>query len=180
MPADRAAFRKLVSEHTIPKTRVTCVTRVTANKISDLAGHIADAERVTCVTEAPLEAVSLPPRDRFKQECVTRKNNNKQTLTYLGHAVTRSRTESGREKKGLFCGAPQAAVLIDWLSYYEERAAIREYEGGLDRAEAEGLALNEAVAALGPVPRDLPAKSSECRLDMQASGLKASAFPYKA
>lgn len=47
-------------------------------------------------------------------------------------------------------GSPEATVLADWLAYYEERAAIREYEGGFDRAEAERLALDEAVAALGP------------------------------
>ncbi|MGT2479611.1 hypothetical protein ACU4GR_13615 [Methylobacterium oryzae CBMB20] len=34
---------------------------------------------------------------------------------------------------------------MDWLSYYEERAAIREYEGGFDRHEAERLVLKETV-----------------------------------
>lgn len=40
----------------------------------------------------------------------------------------------------------------DWFAHFEERAAIREYEGGFDRAEAERLALDDTVAALGPRP----------------------------
>ncbi|MGU3326108.1 hypothetical protein ACLBXB_04145 [Methylobacterium mesophilicum] len=39
-----------------------------------------------------------------------------------------------------------------WFAHFEERAAIREYEGGFDRAEAERLALEETIAALGPQP----------------------------
>ncbi|WP_173009375.1 hypothetical protein [Methylobacterium sp. P1-11] len=122
------------------------MTRVTANQISGLAGHMADVACVTCVTEAPVRAGSHPPRDRFEQECVTRKDNNRQILIYLGHAVTRSRTKSGWEKKELLGGAPQAVGLIDWLPYYEERAAIREYDGGFDRSEAERLALEDTAA----------------------------------
>lgn len=40
----------------------------------------------------------------------------------------------------------------DWFAHFEERAAIREFEGGFDRAEAERLALDETIAALGPQP----------------------------
>ncbi len=43
----------------------------------------------------------------------------------------------------------------DWLAHYEERAAIREYEGGYDRAEAEHLALEETITTLGPRPGPL-------------------------
>ena len=35
------------------------------------------------------------------------------------------------------------------LDLYEERAAIREYEGGQDRAEAEAAAWQEAMRAAG-------------------------------
>lgn len=42
--------------------------------------------------------------------------------------------------------------LENWFAHFEERAAIREYEGGFDRAEAERLALEETIAALGPQP----------------------------
>ena len=41
----------------------------------------------------------------------------------------------------------------DWLAYFEERAAIREFEGGFSRSEAEQLADAETTAALGPLPQ---------------------------
>lgn len=40
---------------------------------------------------------------------------------------------------------------------FEERAAIREYDGGTQRAEAERLALEEVIAARG---RQTPKKES--------------------
>ena len=40
----------------------------------------------------------------------------------------------------------------DWLAHYEERAAIREFDGGLPRPEAERLAQADTIAALGPHP----------------------------
>jgi hypothetical protein len=40
----------------------------------------------------------------------------------------------------------------DWQAYFDERAGIREFDGGLPRAEAERLAAEETVAALGPRP----------------------------
>ncbi|MCJ2087524.1 hypothetical protein MKK88_16265 [Methylobacterium sp. E-005] len=43
----------------------------------------------------------------------------------------------------------------DWLAHFEERAAIREFEGGIARAEAERLALDETLAAFGPRPATL-------------------------
>ena len=36
----------------------------------------------------------------------------------------------------------------DWLDYFEERAAIREYEGGFTRAEAERLAWCDTLTAM--------------------------------
>jgi hypothetical protein len=150
MPADRAAFRKLVSVHVIPKTRVPCVTRVTANRVNDLADHSASATCVTGVTQAPVETTSYKLRDQNEKERVTGRDKIIELLSYFGHAVTRSRTENDLGKRGALDGSPEAAVLTDWLSYYGERAAIREYEGGFDRAEAERRARDEAVAALGP------------------------------
>ena len=47
--------------------------------------------------------------------------------------------------------SPQVfASAADWLDVFEERAAIREYEGGFNRPEAERLAWTETVNALGP------------------------------
>ncbi|MGH1572032.1 hypothetical protein ACRAWG_16760 [Methylobacterium sp. P31] len=149
MPADRAAFRKLVSAHTIPKTRVTCVTRVTTSGINDLAGHKPSA---ACVTKAPVGAASHAPRDHYEQECVTRKTKGEEALAAPGHEVTRSRPKLSWPIEGSLDGLPGVTALAEWLSYYEERAAIREYEGGFDRAEAETLALDETLTTLGPKP----------------------------
>jgi hypothetical protein len=47
----------------------------------------------------------------------------------------------------------------DWKAYFEERAAIREYDGGLPRGEAERLALQDAIErwlCLNPVPASDP------------------------
>jgi hypothetical protein len=35
----------------------------------------------------------------------------------------------------------------DWVTLYEERAAIREYDGGYDRRAAEIMALGEVIKA---------------------------------
>lgn len=35
-----------------------------------------------------------------------------------------------------------------WREFYEERAAIREYDGGQSKAEAEAGALEEALEAM--------------------------------
>lgn len=42
----------------------------------------------------------------------------------------------------------------DWLSAFDERAAILEFDGGHDRAEAQRLAFSETVLALGPRPEN--------------------------
>ena len=40
----------------------------------------------------------------------------------------------------------------DWKAYFDERAGIREFDGELARSEAEALALQDTIAALGPRP----------------------------
>jgi hypothetical protein len=40
----------------------------------------------------------------------------------------------------------------DWWAFFDERAAIREFDGKTPRAEAEALALQDTAAALGPCP----------------------------
>jgi hypothetical protein len=40
----------------------------------------------------------------------------------------------------------------DWQAYFDERAGIREFDGELARSDAEALALQDTVAALGPRP----------------------------
>jgi hypothetical protein len=58
---------------------------------------------------------------------------------------------------GLATVAGQTAVLVgleDWQAYFDERAAIREFDGELARAHAERLAQDDTVAALAPRPLD--------------------------
>jgi hypothetical protein len=40
----------------------------------------------------------------------------------------------------------------DWQAYFDERAGIRELDGEMPRDEAEALALQDTIAALGPRP----------------------------
>jgi hypothetical protein len=49
-------------------------------------------------------------------------------------------------------GVPPAVDLEEWLAFYDERAAIREFDGHLPREAAEALAYEDAVAALGSRP----------------------------
>lgn len=41
----------------------------------------------------------------------------------------------------------------EWMAEFEERAAIREYDGGFDRRIAEELAWTDTVNRLGIRPR---------------------------
>lgn len=43
---------------------------------------------------------------------------------------------------------PSSLAPDDWRSFYEERAAILEHDGGLDRAQADRLAFEAAIAGL--------------------------------
>ena len=49
-------------------------------------------------------------------------------------------------------GTAPAISLADWSAYFDEQAGVREFEGGLPRFEAERLAFDDTVAALGPRP----------------------------
>jgi hypothetical protein len=42
----------------------------------------------------------------------------------------------------------------EWVGEWEERAAIREYDGKMQRAGAERLAFGEISKRLGPPPSD--------------------------
>jgi hypothetical protein len=43
-------------------------------------------------------------------------------------------------------------TIEDWQAAYDERAGVREFDGGLPRAEAERLAYVDTVADLGEPP----------------------------
>lgn len=141
MPVDLAAFRNLVSVHGSPKNRVTRVTGVTVNKNNDLDCHTVRAERVTCVTGNEVGGVGHAALVTRVTGAVTEEAETNQQVSRSGHAVTRSRTKTIDEAE--IIGQAEATPSRDcaeWFARFEERAAIREYEGGFDRAEAERLA----------------------------------------
>lgn len=64
-----------------------------------------------------------------------------------GAAVGRG-TETGGTKPVLSPGRPSTRFLsLDEAAYFDERAAIREYDGGLPRAAAERLAWLDVLSA---------------------------------
>src|SRR5215203_2128769 len=70
------------------------------------------------------------------------------------------------------------ALAEDWQAHYEERAAIRQFDGELPKREAEALAFNETTAALGPRPNALSLcpEAEATSMDEQCSpGLSRSA-----
>ncbi|MCJ2013631.1 hypothetical protein [Methylobacterium sp. J-076] len=153
MPVDLAAFQKLVLNRVSQKTCVTRVTCVTASNNNELGGHAVRSDCVSCVTEAAVGSRGHASRDDGLQDCVTEKSQLRQYFSRRGHAVTRSRTNLGGEKQNDGeLADPVASDANSWFAYFEEHAAIREYEGGFDRAVAEELALDETVAALDPRP----------------------------
>ena len=64
--------------------------------------------------------------------------------------VARLATVAGRNVENA-TSAPLAR-LEDWQAYFDERAAIREFDGGFPRHEAERLAREEVTALFGPEP----------------------------
>jgi hypothetical protein len=44
------------------------------------------------------------------------------------------------------------SISEEWQAYFDERAGIREFDGELTRSDAEALALQDTIAALGPRP----------------------------
>ena len=130
----RLRLREITKSLSTAEKRVTRVTRVT-----EPGGHALSHVPVTR---------SVPEKDQQNQGVtrVTRVTPTKSAGRVLRHTsqgvtdvVTERVTAPGNDSE-------------DWFAHFEERAAIREYEGGLDRDEAERLALEETIAALGPQP----------------------------
>ena len=107
--------------------------------------------RVTRVTEADGHTPSHVGVTRFAPE----KDQQNQSVTRVTR-VTPAKIEVG-VLRHTSPGVTERVTARDidsndWIAHFEERAAIREYEGGLARAEAERLALEETIAALGAQP----------------------------
>ena|SRR5687768_13192762 len=75
------------------------------------------------------------------------------SATFANSATVRA--VSAPSVAGLATVAGQAAKNndpADWQAYFDERAGVREFDGEIPRDEAEALALQDTIGALGPRP----------------------------
>lgn len=87
-------------------------------------------------------------------ELVAPLENQERPLGYTGYAAT-DRTRAAVERSHVAKVASSSVSQFDWRDYFEERAAIREHDGGMSRADAEAGAMADCVArwrALNPLP----------------------------
>ncbi|MCJ2014537.1 hypothetical protein [Methylobacterium sp. J-076] len=133
-PDLRLRLREIAKSISTAEKRVTCVTRVTGAD-----GHALSHVGVT-------HSASQKAEQNQSVTHVTRVTPAKMEVGVSCHAS--SRVTEVVTARVMTCDAEFA----DWIAHFEERAAIREFEGGFDRAEAERLALSETISALGPQP----------------------------
>jgi hypothetical protein len=87
-------------------------------------------------------------------ELVAPLENQKHPLGYTGYAAT-DRARANAKRSHVANVASPSVSRSDWRDYFEERAAIREHDGGLSRTDADAGALADCVArwrALNPLP----------------------------
>jgi hypothetical protein len=87
--------------------------------------------------------------------------NSHSYASYAGYAskAQELRKPGSAAGGGVTGGEGQPWSACDWQAYFEERAGIREYDGGLPRTEAEHLALEDSVThwlCLHPAPASDP------------------------
>ena len=73
---------------------------------------------------------------------------------YIGFAATERTPANVKRSHVAELASPQGAQ-FDWRAYFEERAAIREHDGGMSRADADAGALADCVARwreINPLP----------------------------
>lgn len=98
----------------------------------------------------------------------TRKEKNKNrplatSATLLQRNATRTRANPRRSNVASVATSP--VLNFDWRELFEERAAIREHDGGLSRADAEAGALFDLAQrwrAMHPLPASLGATCVHC------------------
>lgn len=130
----RLRLREITKSLSTAKMGVTGVTGVTAR-----GGNTPSHLRVT-------------PFGREKDQ-----QNQRVTPVTPRHTLKKAGGEKRHTSPGVTGGVTAGVTAAgvdpdDWLAHYEERAAIREFEGGYDRDEAERLALEETITTLGPRP----------------------------
>lgn len=128
-------------------------------RLSEITKSLSSDEmRVTRVT-----GVTGPARHTLSHVSVTRsapeKAQQNQSVTRVTRVTpSKMRGEDLRHTSGRVAAVVTERVtqprvdLEDWLAFFDERAGIMEFDGGLDRAGAEKRAIAATVAVLGPKP----------------------------
>lgn len=79
--------------------------------------------------------------------------------------IATRRTAANANRRNVADVATPPVLQCDWREYFEERAAIREHDGGMSRADAEVGALADCVArwrALNPLPASTDSACIHC------------------
>ena len=127
---------------TVPRPTTLGVGRGTVDENAGQgAGHLAGHARAPTLKELAAQVLArVAKRDRARDADRDMTRNDCPTAPDLGRAAGQS--------------LPFAAD-ARWRDYFEERAAIREHDGGASRADAEAGALDDCVQrwrALNPLP----------------------------
>lgn len=136
-PDIRRRLREISNSVSVAKMSVTGVSGVTAEV--ETAGHTASHLAVT----------PRKPENHQQNQCATPVTPCHTLELQGGDMCHTLQGVADRMTEGVAAVSPD---LEERVAHFEERAAIREYEGGFARAEAERLALDETIATLGPQP----------------------------
>lgn len=127
---------------TVPRPTTLGVGRGTPNeKAGQGAGHSAGHPRAITLQELAAQVLArVAIRDTVRDASRDARRRDCPTVPDLERAAGQS---------------PPFAADANWRDYFEERASIREHDGGVSRADAEAGALADCVQrwrALNPLP----------------------------
>lgn len=87
------------------------------------------------------------------------------TLASLAGTSVRSAVSETRPKEALTKPTPASSLAWtaqDWQAFFDERAGIREFDGGLSRTEAEAGAFVDCIGQWRPLNPLCPSESRTC------------------
>lgn len=140
--ATRSRLLSLATTKPRADAGVTGVTGVTGSatrggsSVSHPASHLERAEKA------------------LHDQCVT-PVTPRHTLRSAGEREQDAERCDKQEAEGVTAPVTPSSAVVDaqdWQAAYDERAAVREFDGGLTRVEAERLAHADTVAELGEPP----------------------------
>lgn len=137
-PDIRSRLREIASSFSVAGAGVTGVSGVTGavTPSGHTPSHLGVTPSEIGKTQQNQRATPVTPCDTLEAT----DENSRHTLAGVAGRVTNG-------------AAAESLVSEDWRAHFEERAAIREYEGGIGRVEAERLAMKDTAATLGPEPQ---------------------------